>query len=203
VLHFLRSGRSDRVLVLIANNREPIAREDLDILPLLPLYLRKKAIDTAEPLAADLQDNRDYRRGALLKLVAGIIGINLRELTQRDRRRRLTVRLAMATIVICTALVVSLFWDRFSELQRLNPALQPRRPSAVVLSEQQSLAVFVKGLSSTGKEIDLTTSDYIQGLNFGTAGTFNIATNSLTPDMELMLASLTPYYCTASCSPNL
>ena len=43
----------------------------------------------AEPLAADFREGRDGPRLGLLKLVAGIVGVGLDELVQRDAQRRL------------------------------------------------------------------------------------------------------------------
>jgi tetratricopeptide (TPR) repeat protein len=42
----------------------------------------------AEPLAADFRDGGDGRRVALLKLVAGMLGVGLDELVQREQTRR-------------------------------------------------------------------------------------------------------------------
>jgi tetratricopeptide (TPR) repeat protein len=42
----------------------------------------------AEPLAADVREHADGRDGAKLKLVAGLLGIGLDELKQRDEQRR-------------------------------------------------------------------------------------------------------------------
>ena len=41
-----------------------------------------------EPLAADARPTADGRQGAKLKLIAGILGIGLDELRQRDLQRR-------------------------------------------------------------------------------------------------------------------
>ncbi len=48
----------------------------------------------AEPLAADLRDGRDGKRLGLLKLIAGMLGVGLDELVQREtlrRQRRLAI----------------------------------------------------------------------------------------------------------------
>lgn len=45
--------------------------------------------DGTEPLAADFREGRDGPKLALLKLVAGIVGVGLDELIQRDAQRRL------------------------------------------------------------------------------------------------------------------
>ena len=42
----------------------------------------------AEPLAADLRDHRDGKRLGLLKLIAGMLGVGLDELVQREAHRR-------------------------------------------------------------------------------------------------------------------
>ena len=55
----------------------------------------------AEPLAADLREDRDGKRLGLLKLIAGMIGVGLDELVQREtlrRQRRLAV-VAAASLV--------------------------------------------------------------------------------------------------------
>jgi tetratricopeptide (TPR) repeat protein len=53
---------------------------------------------TVEPLAADLRGGREARRLGLLKLVAGILGLGLDTLIQRDTQRR--VRLVMVVTVL-------------------------------------------------------------------------------------------------------
>ena len=40
----------------------------------------------AEPIAADLRDSGDGKRLGLLKIVAGMLGVGLDELVQRERR---------------------------------------------------------------------------------------------------------------------
>lgn len=65
----------------------------------------------AEPLAADLRDDRDGRRLGLLKIVAGLLGVGLDDLVQRDhlrRQRRLAriAALALAGMIIATVLAI-------------------------------------------------------------------------------------------------
>ena len=42
----------------------------------------------AEPIAADLREDRDGRQGGLLKIIAGMLGVGLDELIQREGKRR-------------------------------------------------------------------------------------------------------------------
>lgn len=64
----------------------------------------------AEPLAADLRKDRDGRRLGLLKLVAGLAGVGLDALVQRDaarRVRRVTAVTALALIALLSMSVLT------------------------------------------------------------------------------------------------
>jgi tetratricopeptide (TPR) repeat protein len=71
----------------------------------------------AEPVAADLRDSGDGRQLGLLKIVAGMIGVGLDDLIQRDqqrRQRRLTIIAAasLAGMVLTSGLSVFAFEKR-------------------------------------------------------------------------------------------
>lgn len=53
-----------------------------------------------EPSAADVRPGRDSRRRALLRLVAGILGVDLDDLVQRDNRRRIQQLLALSGVSV-------------------------------------------------------------------------------------------------------
>ncbi|GAA4751219.1 TIR domain-containing protein [Sphingomonas daechungensis] len=65
----------------------------------------------AEPLCTDLRDDRDGKRLGLLKLVAGMLGVGLDDLVQREtvrRQRRLAILAAasLAGMVVTTSLAI-------------------------------------------------------------------------------------------------
>ncbi|USQ97368.1 TIR domain-containing protein [Caulobacter sp. RL271] len=62
----------------------------------------------AEPLAADFRPNRDGHRLALLKLVAGMAGVGLDELVQRDAQRHLRTVTAVTAVSVIAALTMGL-----------------------------------------------------------------------------------------------
>lgn len=70
----------------------------------LPLPLRRTAEGAeTEPLAADFREGKDGKRLALLKLVAGAVGVPLDALVQRDaqaRMRRVTAITALAILLL-------------------------------------------------------------------------------------------------------
>jgi eukaryotic-like serine/threonine-protein kinase len=68
----------------------------------------------AEPLAADLREHRDGRRFGLLKIIAGMLGVGLDDLVQRQtvrRQRRLAIVAAasLAGMVVTTGLALAAF----------------------------------------------------------------------------------------------
>ncbi len=68
----------------------------------------------AEPLAADLRDDRDGKRLGLLKLISGMLGVGLDELVQREtlrRQRRLAIVAAasLAGMAVTSTLAVVAF----------------------------------------------------------------------------------------------
>ena len=82
--------------------------------------------ERVEPIAADLRPGRDERRNALLKIVAGLIGVGFDELRQRDRQRLLRRRVVI-TAFACIGLAAALAtWSSLAqirgELKKIGPA---------------------------------------------------------------------------------
>jgi tetratricopeptide (TPR) repeat protein len=119
IRHFKTLHGEQRVFALIVGG-EPYAssmpgREEEEA---FPLSLRYKVdadgavSDTpAEPIAADIRPGKDGKRLALMKLVAGITGVRLDDLVQREaqrRARRLTVIASGASVgmLLTTGLAV-------------------------------------------------------------------------------------------------
>lgn len=90
----------------------------------------------AEPLAADLRDVGEARRLGLLKLIAGMLGVGLDELVQREatrRQRRLAILAAasLAGMAVTSTLAVT-------AIQSRNAAREQRR-------EAEGLVAFMLG----------------------------------------------------------
>jgi len=84
--HFRRTRDDSRILALIVSGDPAGGAHDC-----FPPALRRRTGDSArssEPIAADLRPEGDGRRRALLKVVAGMLGVGLDELVRRDQRRR-------------------------------------------------------------------------------------------------------------------
>jgi hypothetical protein len=78
--------------------------------------------DGAEPLAADLRAGRDGRRLGFLKLVAGLAGVPLDALVQRDAQRRVrrvtAVTAAAVAAMLVMAIMTTLALNARAEAQR-------------------------------------------------------------------------------------
>jgi tetratricopeptide (TPR) repeat protein len=122
---FKMLGKGERVFPVLIDGRPE--RFDADAAPTgaFPPALFQRfdangavlAEDVPEPLAADLRDTGDGAHFAKLKVVAGITGIPLTVLTQRqqeaERRERLIVRWvagAMTTLAILASVAAVLAW---------------------------------------------------------------------------------------------
>ena len=88
-------GREDRIFCLIVDG-EPNVAPDSGALECFPAALR----EPAEPIAADAREGKDGKSNALLKLIAGIVGVPYDELRQRERQRQVRRRLRLAAAFI-------------------------------------------------------------------------------------------------------
>lgn len=108
---FKALGRSSRIFCLVVAG-DPVVlpgHPDACFPPALRFVVESGAVTDrldAEPLAADVRPGMDSRRDAKLKLAAGILGVNLDSLRQRDnaRRQRRLLLLASASAAACVVL---------------------------------------------------------------------------------------------------
>jgi hypothetical protein len=116
-----------------------------------PAELRK---DGAEPLAADFRPEGDGPRLAFLKVVAGILGIPLDELIQRDGQRRhrrvmaVTSAAVAAMLVLAAMTILAIEARREAEQQRAEA--QHQRAEAEGLVEYM-LTDLRQGLKGVGR----------------------------------------------------
>ncbi len=103
---FRKSGRADQVYCLIVDG-EPGAASSPDHAELecFPEALREPLDPSGteaahEPIAADVRPGGDGKQGAKLKVIAGLLGVGLDELRQRDQQRRQRRLIAVAASAI-------------------------------------------------------------------------------------------------------
>ena len=111
VRYFRELGRDDRVLALVVDGDPHIGGNGENCFP--PALLESREETVREPLAADVRRYADGKHLALLKIVAGLLGVRLDELRRRDAHRRLQQRLTwgVATVI----LVGTLGWLLYSQ----------------------------------------------------------------------------------------
>ena len=102
---FKSMGRGARILCFIVEG-EPAAGECFP--PALRFEVEQGAVTdkpAAEPLAADVRAGRDDRKSALLKIIAGLLGVPLDQLRHRElvRRHRRLALIATVAGVACVA----------------------------------------------------------------------------------------------------
>jgi tetratricopeptide (TPR) repeat protein len=72
----------------------------------------------AEPIAADLRENKDGRLRAFLKIVAGFLGVDFDALYQRERRRQRQRLLVLAGVVCVLAAIGLVFYQRLDTVAK-------------------------------------------------------------------------------------
>jgi len=109
VAYFRELGRGDRILALIVDGDPKSEVPSQRCFP--PAMIRNVDGQPFEPLAADARKWADGKALARLKLVAGILGIRLDDLRQRDMQRKhrrwmISASGAMAVALLTTVLAV-------------------------------------------------------------------------------------------------
>lgn len=113
ILQFKQQGKSDRIIALIVDGVPNADFNKIEALPseeCFPDALRYRVdkngrLDQSqpeEPIAADVRPGKDGKRRALIKLIAGIAGVDFDVLWNRHVRRR---RLRIATFSIVSVIV--------------------------------------------------------------------------------------------------
>ncbi len=106
IRRFKAERGEDRILAVIVGG-DPFASERPggEAQECFPQALRHRHADgeRIEPIAADLRPGRDTLRAAVLKLVAGVLDIELDELVQRDAARRNRQLMALTSVFGATA----------------------------------------------------------------------------------------------------
>jgi hypothetical protein len=103
---FKSLGREGRVLALIVDGEPNAAdRPELGAAECFPAALKlrfdaagRPTGEPAEPLAADIRPGKDEPHDALLKILAGVIGVGFDDLRQRDQHRRMRLRTIWAAV---------------------------------------------------------------------------------------------------------
>jgi len=115
IREFARLGRADRIFCIIVGG-EPA--DDGSVSACFSSALAE--IGLQEPLAADLRKWADGKHVAKLKLIAGLLGIRLDELRQRDlqRRRKRQAFVSLGVLVALTLAVITVVSQISEQHQR-------------------------------------------------------------------------------------
>lgn len=134
ILAFKRSGRGERIYALIVAG-EPNAGDARECFP--PALRFELEADgslgtrVAEPIAADLRAGKDGKSLALLKLLSGLLGVELDALRQREARRRQRRLLALTGLALLVMMLTS-FLAVQAELARRAAERRQKQAEALV-----------------------------------------------------------------------
>jgi tetratricopeptide (TPR) repeat protein len=115
ILAFKRLGRSERIFSLIVDGEPGVAddpaRAHLECFPPALLFALgadgELATERGEPIAADVRPGKDRKATALLRLLAGMLGIGFDDLRRREVSRRYRRLLALVTASVAGMLIAA------------------------------------------------------------------------------------------------
>lgn len=85
IRYFREIGKGDRIFPIIARTDDSLAGDTERVMSSMPASLN---MEEGFILAGDARKDKDRFRPAMLKVIAGILGVNAGDLQNRDRRRR-------------------------------------------------------------------------------------------------------------------
>ena len=156
---FKAMGKENRVLCLILSG-EPMSEDAKgesknECIPLAARRLVNAEGEITdqkhEPAAADLRETADGEKNSLLKLVAGLIGVGLDDLKQRDllaRQKRLARIAFVSAILAISAIslaVYAMFQQQQAKIARANAEIE-KQLAMVELAKTQTITAFVQNL---------------------------------------------------------
>ena len=124
IIHYKRMGRENRVLAIIVDGEPNAVDGKLGFSvddECFPRALKFKigldgnlSDERTEPIAADARSHADGKSNALLKLLAGILGVNYDDLKQREIARQRRRRQLMVLATVCTLSIAWYIQTRFA-----------------------------------------------------------------------------------------
>ena len=149
ILAFKRLYGESRVLALIVAGRPRASdrpgEEDQECFPRTLRYVvgpdGELSDEIAHPIAADIREGQDSRQLAKMKLIAGLTGVRLDDVVQREAQRRMR-RLAYITAASVTGMVVAGGLALYANIQRIEAERQKRiaeRETAAALAANDFL----------------------------------------------------------------
>jgi tetratricopeptide (TPR) repeat protein len=144
---FQRLGRPERIFCLIVDG-EPNAGDARECFPEgLRSPLEREGAERgkpAEPIGADVRPGKDRRQVALLKVLAGLLGVGLDELARRELQRR-NRRLAVISAASVAGMAGASVLAAVAVLAR-NEAEEQRARAEVEAATAQQTSEFLVGL---------------------------------------------------------
>ena len=156
IKQFKRLGKSDRILCLIVDGEPNGAdKPEMGMEECFPEAVKYElgedgelSEERTEPIAADAREGKDGKANALLKLVAGLLGVGFDDLKQRDAVRRQRRMMVLSGISGALALVMGGLaiwaWTQRNEAVASRQAETQQRKAA---ETQRQKAVKQKGIA--------------------------------------------------------
>ena len=172
IKQFKRLGKSDRILCLIVDGEPNGAdKPEMGLEECFPEAVKHElgedgelSEERTEPIAADAREGKDGKANALLKIVAGLLGVGFDDLKQRDAVRRQRRMMVLSGISGTLALVMGglAIWawtQRNEAIQQRKEAVKQKGIAEVNLQKAETVSEFIGGIFSAVKPGELGNVD--------------------------------------------
>ena len=144
VKYFKQLGRSGNIFCFIIDGFPNISdadnHEDRECFPAAVRYEIDKdgnlTSNSIEPIAADCREERDGKKNAIIKLIAGLIGVGFDQLKQRDQARNQKKLLGLSTFSLALVAIMSALTLRALEQQTEAEKQKINAISAQIVAEK-------------------------------------------------------------------
>mgnify|MGYP001812286981 CR=1 FL=1 len=150
IRYFRSLGRGDRIYCLIVAGDPQASDPGQCCFP--AALLEKHGDHAAEPAAADIRKWADGKALAKLKIAAGLLGVRLDELRQRELHRKRRFQALATILVLATMWLLGVTWQSKQAAKEAVLARQAQQASA-----ENMLAEFLEQSKRFGEMADLET----------------------------------------------
>jgi tetratricopeptide (TPR) repeat protein len=150
IRYFRELGKGDRIYCLVVSGDPQSTDPEQCCFP--PAILQDDEGEPHEPLAADIRKWADGKTLAKLKLVAGILGIRLDDLRQRELHRKRRFQALLMLLLVAAASLMLFTWQSRQAEQEAQLARKAQQELA-----ESMLARFLDQSARLGEVADLET----------------------------------------------
>ena len=177
IKYFKQLGRKDKILSFIIDGKTNVNNgTEINESECFPSALKHEFDDDGnltstinEPIAADSREGKDGKVNALIKLIAGLIGVGFDELKQRDQSRQQRRLVLLSVFSLLLVAVMTALTLRAVDQQTEAERHQVKAISSAIVAEESRRKAEEAGLISSRLKRDAEWMSYVYQINLASS----------------------------------